>query len=73
MTNDHFSTLGLILDIIGVIIVYFYGMPPHYNNGYVEAMPEDEYKSKERLSKAGFIIIILGFVFQLIPYLRPYQ
>ena len=69
--NNLLSIIGLSLDIIGVGILFFYGMPPKYNQGYVEMIPSKEYKIKDRISKTGFLLIIAGFTLQLIPYLLP--
>ncbi len=69
--GNTLSIIGLSLDIIGVGILFFYGMPPKYNNGYVQTMPDKEFKRKEWISKSGFLLIITGFILQLIPYLLP--
>ena len=62
------NVIGLILDLIGVILLYRYGILPDnlwqhliMDNGMSE---KDERKHK-RWSKTAMIFLILGFVFQL--------
>lgn len=62
------NVIGLILDLIGVILLYRYGILPDnlwqqliMDNGMSE---KDELKHK-RWSKIALLFLILGFVFQL--------
>jgi preprotein translocase subunit Sss1 len=65
------NTLGLLLGIIGVIIIFFYGPPqPHFKQ-YL--MLENQTPTLEELRKTynlcseiGLGFIGLGFIFQLI-------
>jgi hypothetical protein len=69
-----FGTLGLVLDIIGVLLIYLYGIPNDLNaKGLIykvcEGTDEDEvkkYKKCKRRSDFGLILVLIGFVFQLI-------
>ena len=73
MSNTSFSAFGLILDIIGVILLWRFGLPPSIDRGGAEylvsgAADEEEVKMArfyDRLSHIGIGLVILGFVFQL--------
>lgn len=68
------SIVGMILDIIGVWMVYKHAMPPpiKLESYTVITIPESE-KPKiarhERLAKIGIFLIIAGFVLQLVSYI----
>ncbi len=81
--NISTTSIGLLLDIIGVIIIYFYGPPIDpilpdgselvWHGGF--GREEDKQKAKEAqrkklLSKIGLLYIGLGFVFQFIGSLK---
>lgn len=71
------SSAGLILDIAGCIIIFFNGTPSRAHNTYSEL--EESLSSKEQKdnrtielrSRFGVILLILGFIFQLIPNIIP--
>lgn len=69
MEPKCFAIIGLILDIVGVVIVYLYGIPPKYDQGYTEMMPQEEYDRTKRKSTIGFVLLLLGFVSQLLSYI----
>jgi hypothetical protein len=68
------SPIGLILDIIGAILIYKYGLPEEVSRSgttviIMEQEDEDE-KLKalkyDKYSRKGFWSLIMGFIFQLI-------
>jgi hypothetical protein len=70
LNSSIFSIIGLIIDILGVSLVFFNAttawesLPWMY--GEIEtANNQERAKRKDKISKIGFYIIILGFVFQL--------
>jgi hypothetical protein len=75
MNQYHYSIIGLSLDIIGVIILFKYGLPSDLNKkGLYFRVAEgfdqneiDKYKRFEIWSFIGLGLIIIGFIFQLIP------
>lgn len=69
-----FSPIGLLLDIIGAILIYKYGLPEEVSRSgttviIMEQEDEDE-KLKalkyDKCSRIGFWLLIIGFMFQLI-------
>lgn len=73
ITPTLVNSTGLGLDIIGVILIFFFGIPPKIDReGYVHIIAEQtdvEEKRKvqlyDRLSNAALILIIVGFILQL--------
>ena len=73
-TGTILNSVGLSLDIIGVIILFIYGLPKNLNeegNSFLilEETDRDEkqkWKTYNRISKFGLPIIIIGFTLQLI-------
>ena len=72
------SPIGLILDIIGAVFIYKYGLPEEVSrtgsiNLVLEQEDEEEIekgKRFDRLSKIGFYLLIVGFLFQLISSIK---
>lgn len=70
------TTVGLLLDIAGVILLFFFGFPqPDLNRGVVvtiKGQPElsDEKAIKKRrhqtFSVLGLVLLVLGFVLQIV-------
>ena len=66
------NSLGLALDVVGVILIWRYGLPEHINrNGaqhlLLEGADESEQKKAARydlLSRLGLLLLILGFGLQ---------
>ncbi len=73
-TSNVLNSLGLIIDIIGVILIFCYGISPMLDvNGSVyfvsEQVDEDEKKKAMKyksLSRLGLMMVIVGFILQLI-------
>jgi len=71
--NYWINTLGLIFDIMGVGLLYKFGLPPNVNRRGVsyyilEKVDEDEIKKAKRFdkySKVGIWLIFLGFALQV--------
>jgi hypothetical protein len=74
ISPEFISSLGLVLDIIGAIIIFKYGLPERIDKkgrNYIHSDGED----KEAIKKAelydsrsclGIISLIFGFVLQII-------
>ena len=65
--------VGLLLDIIGVIIIFYYGLPQNVQkqNGYVESGEltiEQIKENKIMRNKAifGLVFVVIGFLLQII-------
>jgi len=83
MASNLMSSGGLILNIVGVVILFFYApmQPNHYNDGsfgFKDESPNAEEKQVARQkrvkkfkinSRIGLIFIFIGFVLQLISVL----
>lgn len=72
------GSVGLFLDIIGAFLIYKYGLPEEVSRtGLISRAveqedPEEVEKGKryDRLSKIGFFLLILGFIFQLVSSIK---
>lgn len=72
------AQIGLLLDIIGAIIIFFYGLPqkPQEQDGYVESGDLTENQKKinfkiKTLAYFGIGFIVIGFIFQFIYSIFP--
>ncbi len=74
MSSTFYNSIGLLLDIIGGILLYFFGISPRIDRDgaiYIVTEGKDESeilkaKKYDRLSKIALILIIIGFGLQLI-------
>ena len=75
MEPNHINTLGLCLDIVGVILVFWNGLPPTDANphglvfmAYEQENPEavKNWHRRRRYSIAGLTCIVLGFGLQIL-------
>ena len=73
------NTIGLAFDIIGVILVFWFGLAPDVPrevsgslfvvNGPTEAEREEvsaKWKYYRRLSYVGLFLLVLGFILQIV-------
>lgn len=68
--NNILGIIGLIIDIIGVLIIFF--NTPTFNSKISDYSGWDnnkELKKKYFEPKCGLILIIFGFILQLLNYL----
>lgn len=76
ISSTFINTTGLMLDIIGVISLFFFGLPPDVNrhgNSHLilEASGPDNDDEKQkakrygRFSWLGLIALVLGFILQI--------
>ncbi|HBV00494.1 MAG TPA: hypothetical protein DEF21_21680 [Thalassospira lucentensis] len=67
------SAIGLLLDIVGAALIFFYGvMPKVRSDGYDSIVIEQKNlieqakgERHERISRLGIILLAVGFVCQL--------
>lgn len=72
-TSSLLNSIGLVLGMIGVGLVFFYGISPMIDSDgavFMIAEHEDENEKKRAkkyncLSRLGLILIFIGFVLQL--------
>ena len=72
--SNIINSVGLGLDIIGVILIFFYGISPMIDTEgstflIVETRSETEIKKAKkykRLSRFGLTLIVFGFIAQII-------
>ena len=65
----NLNSVGLVLGFIGVLLVFFFGLPPIgvLNDGaYVETEVTPKMKASMRLSQLGLILIAAGFLCQFL-------
>ena len=73
---DYLIAFGLVLDIVGVGLLYRYGLPsdvhPHggtiilWAGGKTDAEAQAEYRHYKRWSRIGLGFILAGFIVMLI-------
>ena len=74
MTNSIINTIGLVLDLIGVLILFKFGLPSQVDkNGSIGFIMEEEDLSEKKKwhkyncwSKIGLGFISVGFILQII-------
>ncbi len=72
MSNAEISAIGLLLDIIGVLLLWRFGLPPKLRRGGVsffvlEQKDENEAKKArlyDRIAHVAIFLIVLGFALQ---------
>lgn len=68
------NSLGLILDIIGVVVLFKFGLPSNITKEgtvFLAVQKSDEkekkkYKKYEFWSRFGLLLLIIGFVMQIV-------
>lgn len=79
MSNAAISAIGLCLDIVGVLLLWKFGLPPDVRRDgasflMLEQTDESEKKKGayyDRMSHTAITLIVLGFAMQLIGTLLP--
>jgi len=74
LLSKIFSIIGLTLDIIGVIMLFKFGLPSSFDkegNVFIIAEEQNEMESSNWrkyncLSIISLVLIIIGFIFQLL-------
>lgn len=75
MNSNDVNTLGLVCDLLGVVILYFFSILPSIKlsaklNGGWNGYEEEKYKKKDKvhntISPIGFSLIIIGFLLQVL-------
>jgi len=74
ISSELLNSLGLVLDIIGAVILFFFGLTPKIDTEgtvYLIAEQKDEDEIKRGkfykiMSSIGIGLIAVGFIFQLI-------
>jgi hypothetical protein len=68
------NSIGLVLDIIGVVLLFRYGLPENLDRGgrpfIIAANAPDEAEIRkarhyDRMGQLGLVLLIAGFLFQL--------
>lgn len=68
----NLSQIGLIMDMIGVILLFMYGLPSKYKIGsnFTDGFTSDKQKLLNRKvrigSYTGLSLMLLGFIFQFV-------
>jgi hypothetical protein len=68
------GSLGLVLDIVGVVLLFKFGLPEEVRRSglrFLATEEEDEDEKRkaqhyDRMGRFGLVLLIAGFVFQLI-------
>ena len=71
---DLLIPIGLTLDILGVILIFFYGISPlldsegrtYRTTGEIDEKEKRKTKRYKCISRIGLIMIIIGFMLQLL-------
>ena len=72
-TSNLLNSIGLVLGMIGVVLLFFYGISPMIDSDgtvFLAAEQEDENEKKKAkkyncFSRLGLILIFIGFILQL--------
>ena len=63
------NSVGLGLDILGVVVIWIFGIPNHLAYKGVQIRIKEETRAKQeryrKISHLGLILLIAGFLFQL--------
>jgi ketopantoate hydroxymethyltransferase len=73
-TYNCLSSIGIALDMIGVIVIFFFGITPRLNiEGQTYRVTGEKNENEIRLAKiykrislSGLIIVFIGFLLQFI-------
>ena len=71
-SSETLNIIGLSFDILGVILLFFYEPPkPEPGAILLESAPSEQEraasaKAKYRLSRVALLLIIIGFIIQII-------
>jgi len=79
ITANCINSAGLVLDIIGALLLWRYGLPePISRTGAIHFIAEqsdqaeiDKAKRYDRCARVGIALLILGFILQLISNYWP--
>lgn len=78
MTPETVNTIGLCLDIVGVIMLFFFGLPPEVRRGgksflVLESSTNEESEKEarkarwyDRASWLALVLLIAGFGLQIV-------
>ena len=74
MLTEALITGGLVMDVVGVVLIFRFGLPPPVSRGGHTLLalegddPKEAKKAQwfDRLSEAGALLVILGFALQII-------
>ncbi|MDX2191510.1 MAG: hypothetical protein SFY32_16785 [Bacteroidota bacterium] len=71
MFSQIINSIGLFFDFIGAFLLFRYGLPPQIGKeGGIFLYPSNHKNIKanffDKMSNLGFILLMLGFTFQLI-------
>lgn len=75
MSPTTLNTIGLSLDLIGVVLLFFFGLTKNISKEGDTYIIHDMYPNKKEIKKwkifntasiIGFFLVILGFLFQII-------
>lgn len=74
-TSDLTSVSGLVLDIIGVAILFRTGLPNNAirETGYVQAYDDDMARKYDRWAAFSLFLILGGFILQIVGIFLPYR
>ena len=62
--HEAVTISGGILNIIGGIIIYIFGLSPKLKKGYMAQMSEEKYKRNKRLTNLGLALVGVGLLLQ---------
>jgi len=73
-TQNWLNVIGLIFDLIGVILLFIYGLPAqidrsgttHLVTGHIDKEEVAKGKFYDKMGKLGLVCVIVGFLFQLV-------
>jgi hypothetical protein len=72
------NTIGLSLDVVGVILIWRYGLPEHIDRSghrhlileQTDEVERDTAERYDRISLVALLLLVTGFVLQLATHLK---
>ena len=66
MPSAYLTSIGLILDILGAVILFFFGFPIEIDLGGFNQSKEPGSVKTGRTARIGLGLLVAGFIFQLL-------
>lgn len=64
--NNWISAIGLLLDIAGAMLLFFFGLPPTAGTEYSSEFSKEKIEQYKKIAKWGLTLMIIGFMLQFI-------
>ena len=68
MADQWFTSIGLFLDIVGVCLLYVFGLPSRMESALVLTSSKNDKRERsfQMMSLSGLVALVLGFGMQIV-------